>query len=798
MTLPIFSVIVPTYNQAQYLPACLDSLLNQSFSDWEAIIVNDGSTDSTPLVLEHYARQDSRLRVLHKKNGGVATALNEGLRQARGAWICWLSSDDLFEPDKLQIHHDAALQNPTIRFMHTNYSLLYDESGGLVRDALQIVYVIPPAELQLLTFFRFNYINGISIAVRRDLFEAVGLFDEELRWGQDYDMWLRLTACSPSFFIDRHTSITRIHPGQETNLFVEAGILDSCRAAVAFLNTHPFAELFPLLNLDDPDSAWYVVEQTIRVLTDENAYTNRAGFGPLLAGRLQEWLMGAATFDVRTRLQVFIGRVKELVSASESATKAVLASFAVLDGSHKMPYRFVPQDFFCLLDLQVQRLAEGGDSQAVAAVRKYRNNCAQLGQHTDYNVSAEASRSLSILFVAHNFVPHNFAGVENYTFQMAKELMRCGHRVAVLYPWLESGAQMGILADQYDGITVYRLILGRMTTLQETLTNPDVEKLFSGLLQSVRFDLVHFQHTHLLLPLSLVTCAKALGHPVVFTLHDFWLICLRTHLFRGVEDVCNGPESVEKCCTCLQVADLDPVQFFAARREQAQQVFRAATLLTAPSQFVAGLFTRFGCDANIVVSPLGVVACQARQGATAEPLTFGFIGTINDIKNVFGLVHAFQQTSGEQARLRIYGHGSTTHIELLKAFISDSRVEYCGGYAPGEVCSILSQFHVTVVPSYIESYCITVRESLSAGVPVIASNVGGIPEIVTHLENGILFNPNQLAALTAWIQTCIDTPEMVEHLRKQIRPVKTIAQDAEQWSGRYLDLSAGPERNAPF
>lgn len=792
---PAFSVLVPTYNQAQFLPACLDSLKNQSFSDWEAIIVNDGSTDETPHILEQYARQDSRFKVLHKKNGGVATALNEGLRHAQGTWICWLSSDDLFEPDKLQIHHDAVVQDPSIRFMHTNYSLLHESTGTLERDALQIAYVIPAVELQVLTFFRFNYINGISIAVHRELFDVVGPFDEELRCGQDYDMWLRLTSRSPSLFIDRLTSITRIHPNQETNRFVEAGIFDSCRAAVNFLNTHRFADLFPLLNLNDPDAASYAVEHTIRVLTDENAYTNIGGFGPLLAGRLQEWVTGTATAGIKNRLQPFIGRVKELVSKPESATRPVRTNFELFDDHIRKPYQFIPRDFFSLLDLHLQHLADGGDPHIIAAINKYRVSCSTSSQRTVGSFSVEGSRHLSILFVVHNFVPHNFAGVENYTFQMAKALMRSGHRIAVLYPWLEPGAPMNIISDQYDGIPVYRLVLGSMTTLQETIANPAAEMLFTELLHSVHFDLVHFQHTHLLLPFSLVKCAKRSGIPVVFTLHDFWLICLRTHLFRGVEDVCNGPESMEKCIACLHVADQNPAQFLAARREQAQQLFSAATLITSPSQFVADIFKRFGCDSNIVVAPLGVIACQAQRNDTRKPITFGFIGTINEIKNVFGLVHAFQQTCGEQARLRIYGHGSPKHIELLRSFISDSRVEYCGGYMPEEVCSLLSEFDVTVVPSYIESYCITVRESLSAGVPVIAANVGGIPEIVTHLENGILFNPNRLTALTAWMQTCIYTPEMVEHLRNNIKPVKTISQDADEWSERYLALRYGTVEN---
>src|SRR5436309_795558 len=101
---PFFSVLVPTYNQAHYVGQALDSLIGQSDPDWEAIVVNDGSTDGTAGILEAHRATDPRIRVIHKQNGGTGSALNEGLRHARGEWICWLSSDDLFHPRKLEIH----------------------------------------------------------------------------------------------------------------------------------------------------------------------------------------------------------------------------------------------------------------------------------------------------------------------------------------------------------------------------------------------------------------------------------------------------------------------------------------------------------------------------------------------------------------------------------------------------------------------------------------------------------------------------------------------------------------------
>ena len=97
-----FSVIIPVYNVETYLRECLDSVLNQTFSDWEAICVNDGSTDHSELILEAYAQKDARIHYVSKANGGTSTARNVGLRAAKGEYIVFLDGDDWLELNALQ------------------------------------------------------------------------------------------------------------------------------------------------------------------------------------------------------------------------------------------------------------------------------------------------------------------------------------------------------------------------------------------------------------------------------------------------------------------------------------------------------------------------------------------------------------------------------------------------------------------------------------------------------------------------------------------------------------------------
>ena len=101
------SIIVPVYNTEHYLPRCIDSILDQSFTDFELLLIDDGSTDGSGKICDAYAEKDNRIRVLHKENGGVSSARNLGLRVAAGNWICFVDSDDELMPDGLQVMADG-------------------------------------------------------------------------------------------------------------------------------------------------------------------------------------------------------------------------------------------------------------------------------------------------------------------------------------------------------------------------------------------------------------------------------------------------------------------------------------------------------------------------------------------------------------------------------------------------------------------------------------------------------------------------------------------------------------------
>lgn len=108
--MPKFSIIIPVYNVAPYLCECLDSILAQTFTDWEAICVDDGATDGSGAILDEYAECDSRFRVIHQANAGVSAARNVGMDIVRGEWFLFLDGDDMFRPDALEHFADVLAQ----------------------------------------------------------------------------------------------------------------------------------------------------------------------------------------------------------------------------------------------------------------------------------------------------------------------------------------------------------------------------------------------------------------------------------------------------------------------------------------------------------------------------------------------------------------------------------------------------------------------------------------------------------------------------------------------------------------
>jgi glycosyltransferase involved in cell wall biosynthesis len=419
---PFFSVLVPTYNQVKFLPHALDSLINQTYGNWEAVVVNDGSTDETPEVMKHYTKKDPRIRIFHKANGGVGSALNEGLRNARGQWICWLSSDDLFEPDKLEVHLQVIEENPDIRFFHTNYYILDGRTNCRRPAKSDMDSFIPQKELQVLKFFEINYFNGISVAIHRQVLDRVGCFNEKFRHGQDFDMWLRITALYPSVFINKRTCATRIHPDQGTKittgtaLYDSPGIYDSAVACLEFLNSHKFPALFPALDLSVTKEAVFAIKNTLKVIANPLSFINRCGYARALIDRMHEWLTQQASLEIRSLLKSQFVRTIRSISNKELPAEVKTAMKSMSDSLGKA---FVYKSYDPLYEMErnAERLEKRGENKRASVARDY---LSQVSGRADKKVDRNKPPLFSVIVPTYNqaqYLPGALDSLLKQTFE---------------------------------------------------------------------------------------------------------------------------------------------------------------------------------------------------------------------------------------------------------------------------------------------------------------------------------------------------------------------------------------------
>lgn len=186
--MPEISIIVPVYNAEKYLGHCIESILAQTFTDFELLLINDGSSDSSGLICDEYARKDQRVKVYHKKNGGVSTARNLGLEKSRGKYITFSDSDDFLFNTAFQTYIDAFSKDSNIDVVKTGYYQEY-ANGNPPQKFSSTRDVILEKRSDFLSFLMFdksNY-NGFlwNECLRKEIVDK-HRFDESINWCEDH------------------------------------------------------------------------------------------------------------------------------------------------------------------------------------------------------------------------------------------------------------------------------------------------------------------------------------------------------------------------------------------------------------------------------------------------------------------------------------------------------------------------------------------------------------------------------------------------------------------------------------
>jgi len=218
------SIVIPVYNAEKYVNECINSALNQSYSDIEIIAVNDGSTDNSLKILENYS---DKIKIISKENGGTPTALNAGIKAMKGEWFKWLSADDVLKKDAIEVLVNEAKKIDDFKscIFYSNYDLI-DQDSNIIGEFIEPNFnELSPFERNVILLDHF-YGNGTTSLIHKSIFEQYGHFDEKIGFQEDYEFWLKcclLHNCK-LHLIPKNLAQYRIHESQLTKKKIDESL----------------------------------------------------------------------------------------------------------------------------------------------------------------------------------------------------------------------------------------------------------------------------------------------------------------------------------------------------------------------------------------------------------------------------------------------------------------------------------------------------------------------------------------------------------------------------------------------
>lgn len=438
--------------------------------------------------------------------------------------------------------------------------------------------------------------------------------------------------------------------------------------------------------------------------------------------------------------------------------------------------------------------------------------------------------------VVHQYPPDYYTGTEQYAHAVARRLSESGVEVDVYALDPDFRDYVPLWRDRHelvDGVAVTkRGFWAGIDADWEKLEhyNALMGEAFARHLDAVRPHVVHFYHLRLL-GANLVDRALEAGAKVVISLMDFWWLCPRIIMMHRSGRSCGGPTMNDADCVAChspQLGDADSVaSHVAVEMEELCRVapdaqgpsrgplspgFRArgrsdylmsrlskANAVVAPTRYIRDVYVRNGLQAQSVHQlPYGVDINFCRSGPKhgERPLTFGFFGTLCEHKGPHLIVEAMARVVGE-CRLKIWGRAADFPAysrPLLELAARDARVAVAEGFPRDALAEILASIDVLVVPSmWHENSPFVVLEARAARIPVIASDFGGLSEVVSPEVDGCVFRAGDIGHLAACMQRFVDDPSLHDRLRATVRPPLELSEAITEFRDLYRRVVSSGE-----
>ncbi|HEX2909001.1 MAG TPA: glycosyltransferase family 4 protein [Phototrophicaceae bacterium] len=437
---------------------------------------------------------------------------------------------------------------------------------------------------------------------------------------------------------------------------------------------------------------------------------------------------------------------------------------------------------------------------------------------------------MRVLIAVHGFPPTHYAGAERVAERIVKWLVAHGHYVEVFTIGSLTAPEFQLETRQEAGFVVHQISYNVKAGdyFRNLYDYPLIAETLSDILNRGQFDLVHMISGYLL-GAQVINTVKAAGIPIVVTLTEYWFMCSRLNLLHPNDELCIGPENDAKCARCIleekrrfrlpakaapvlmnifwSIAHQMPLaeaeqEAIARRREILQRALDAVDLVISPSQFLIKTFTQYGFETShfrLVRHGLNLIPAHRTAPDPGEPapkpLRLGFIGQIKVHKGLDLIIDAVLPLldTGANISLDIWGPDKEAldfSRKLKKRTENYPAISWHGRYHLAQVGEILSSFDVLIVPSrWYENSPLVILEAFSAGLPVIATNLGGMAEMIEHEKSGLLFELNNAADLRAQINRLLLNPDQLQHLRTNIPPVKKGETEVEEVYAYYVSLT---------
>lgn len=446
---------------------------------------------------------------------------------------------------------------------------------------------------------------------------------------------------------------------------------------------------------------------------------------------------------------------------------------------------------------------------------------------------------MKLLLTSHVFLPDYSSGTEVLTFSTAKELQRLGHEVEVVTGFM---ARPGLKDSQhfdtyeYDGIRVNRFFhnaapMGEQSNIVEAeYNNLFFASWFRNYLNRTKPDFVHFFHLGLLSASAIDVCHE-LGIPKVMTPTDFWLICPTYQLRLADNSMCKGPDADGVNCVKHAVANTQhpfvvrifnrlpgkivpamvhtmtsggwswfwftpKIRALCQRAGFLRQRMNMLDKVVVPTRLMEEMLVSNGLDpAKVVFSRFGIrqTENECHIPDVKGKIRVGFIGGLSEHKGAHLLISAIRSLPDDlSVELKIYGRSDTDpryFNKLQQLSDGDGRIQYCGTFPNEIIGKIFAELDVLVVPSiWYENTPLVIYSAQAAGCPVIASNLGGMAEVVEHEKNGLLFAVGDIVGLASTIERLAHDRKLLRQLAENAPKPKSISNYVAELEIIYDDV----------